>query len=332
MKKILPATSLLMLSVLGLSACGQQSSNSAAPDQGAIKVVATTDVYADLVKEIGGERVEATPLIASTAVDPHSYEATSQDRLAVKDADIVVVNGGGYDAFLTDLAGNDNPGQKIVNAVEVSGLFSADDLAHMQEEHHGEADTDHDHEGHDHEGHDHEGHDHHAYNEHVWYDLDTMKKVADQVAADLAELDPDQADTYRSAARDFSTRLDELITRLKAVDSKKRTYLATEPVSGYLLQDAGFTDATPADLTAAVDSESDIAPLTLQEAKDLLGAGKIDLLAFNEQTQTAQTAEIFSYAQNKDVPSVSFTETLPENTGYIEWMNQNIDNLEKAVA
>lgn len=307
-----------MLSVLGLSACSQGTSGNSVADDGTLKVVATTDVYADLVEEIGGDHVETAPLIASTAVDPHSYEATSQDRLTVKDADLILVNGGGYDAFLTDLAGTDNPDQKVINAVEVSGLFSADDLAHMQEDH-------------AEEGEGHEGHTH-SYNEHVWYDLDTMKKVADQVATDLAELDPANAETYRSAARDFSTRTDELITRLKVLNTQERTYLATESVSGYLLEDAGFSDATPADLTAAVDSESDIAPLTLQEAKDALGAGNINLLAFNEQTQTTQTAEISTYAQSKGVPSISFTETLPENLGYIEWMKQNIDNLEKAVA
>lgn len=135
MKKILPVASLLMLSVLGLSACSQGATGNSAADDGTIKVVATTDVYANVVEEIGGDHVEITPLIASTTVDPHSYEATSQDRLAVKDADMVVVNGGGYDAFLTDLARTDNPDQKVVNAVEVSGLFSADDLAHMQEDH-----------------------------------------------------------------------------------------------------------------------------------------------------------------------------------------------------
>lgn len=319
MQKILPTLSLITLSALTLSACGagDSSSSSSAKDD-IIRVVTTTDVYADLVEALGGDKVEVTPLIASTAVDPHSYEASSQDRLTVKDADLVVVNGGGYDTFLTEMAGSDNPDQIVVNAVEISGLFSAEDLAHMEEEH---SSTEEDHSDHV-----------HSYNEHVWYDLDTMKKVADQVAADLAELDPQNADAYASAAASFSTDADQLLDRLKAIDTEERTYLATEPVSGYMLEDAGFTDSTPADLTAAVDSESDIAPLTLQEAKDALTGGSIDLLAFNEQTQTAQTTEIYTFAQEAGVASVSFTETLPENTGYMDWMIQNIDNLEKAVA
>lgn len=319
MRKILPSISLLAVSALALTACGaSESTSSSAADDGALQVVTTTDVYADVVAAVGGDKVEVTPLIASTAVDPHSYEATSQDRLTVKDADMVVVNGGGYDTFLTEMAGADNPNQIVVNAVEISGLFSADDLAHMAEEH---SSTEEDHSEHV-----------HSYNEHVWYDLDTMKKVADQVATELAELDPENADAYTSAAASFSTDADQLLDRLKAIDTEERTYLATEPVSGYLLEDAGFTDSTPEDLTAAVDSESDIAPLTMQEAKDALTGGSIDLLAFNEQTQTAQTTEIYTFAQEAGVASVSFTETLPENTGYLDWMTQNIDTLEKAVA
>lgn len=319
MRKILPSISLLAVSALALTACGaSESTSSSAADDGALQVVTTTDVYADVVAAVGGDKVEVTPLIASTAVDPHSYEATSQDRLTVKDADMVVVNGGGYDTFLTEMAGVDNPDQIVVNAVEISGLFSADDLAHMAEEH---SSTEEDHSEHV-----------HSYNEHVWYDLDTMKKVADQVATELAELDPENADAYTSAAASFSTDADQLLERLTALDTEERTYLATEPVSGYLLEDAGFTDSTPEDLTAAVDSESDIAPLTMQEAKDALTGGSIDLLAFNEQTQTAQTTEIYTFAQEAGVASVSFTETLPENTGYLDWMTQNIDTLEKAVA
>lgn len=319
MRKILPSISLLAVSALALTACGaSESTSSSAAEDGTLQVVTTTDVYADVVAAVGGDKVEVTPLIASTAVDPHSYEATSQDRLTVKDADMVVVNGGGYDTFLTEMAGTDNPNQIVVNAVEISGLFSADDLAHMAEEH---SSTEEDHSEHV-----------HSYNEHVWYDLDTMKKVADQVATELAELDPENADAYTSAAASFSTDADQLLERLTALDTEERTYLATEPVSGYLLGDAGFTDSTPEDLTAAVDSESDIAPLTMQEVKDALTGGSIDLLAFNEQTQTAQTTEIYTFAQEAGVASVSFTETLPENTGYLDWMTQNIDTLEKAVA
>ncbi|MDO4897944.1 MAG: zinc ABC transporter substrate-binding protein [Rothia sp. (in: high G+C Gram-positive bacteria)] len=316
MKKIVQVASFATVATLVLVGCGADGSTQT--DDGTVKVVTTTDVYADIVKAIAGDKVEVTPLIASTAVDPHSYEATSSDRLTVKDADLVVLNGGGYDTFLEELAGSDNKDQKVINAVEISGLFSEEELAHIADEH-----TDHEGEEHNHV---------HTYNEHVWYDLDTMKKVGQKVAEDLATLDAGNAQTYRDAASSLDKQLDELLTRAKGVDTKERSYLATEPVPGYLLEDAGYKDVTPSDLVAAVETDSDIAPLTMQEAKDVLTKGGADLLAFNEQTQTAQTKEIFNFAQEAKVPSISFTETLPEKQTYVQWMAGNIENIEKAVA
>lgn len=318
MKKAMRGISLLSVAALALTACGAGAGTVA--DDGTIKVVTTTDVYANLVTQIAGDRVEVTPMIASTAVDPHSYEATSSDRLTVKDADLVVLNGGGYDTFLEEMAGSDNEEQTIVNAVEVSGLFDEEELAHINEEH-----------AH-HEGEEAEHHHVHTYNEHVWYDLDAMIKVTNQVAEDLAALDAENAQTYRDAASELVAELEGLLERTQALATQERTYLATEPVPGYLLEDAGYTDVTPDDLVAAVETDSDIAPLTMQEAKDVLAGQQADLLAFNEQTQTAQTKEIFDFATSEQVPTASFSETLPEGQDYVQWMTSNIENIEKAVA
>ncbi len=102
-----------------------------------MKVVASTDVYADIAKQVGGDYIEVTALIASTSTDPHSYEATSADRLKAKDASLIVINGAGYDLFLEDLAGKDNTSQKIVNAVKVSGKLTDAEYTHLVEDHRG---------------------------------------------------------------------------------------------------------------------------------------------------------------------------------------------------
>ena len=91
--------------VSGCSTANSGSNGSSGNDGGKVKVVATTDVYADIVKQVGGDNVDVTPIIASTSTDPHSYEATAADRVKTKDAGLVVVNGGGYDQFLEDMAG-----------------------------------------------------------------------------------------------------------------------------------------------------------------------------------------------------------------------------------
>ena len=65
-------------------------------------------------------------IINRTSQDPHSYEATTQDKLAVSKAELVVENGGGYDDFIHTLA--DDTGLdhgNVINAVDVSGLAPA---------------------------------------------------------------------------------------------------------------------------------------------------------------------------------------------------------------
>lgn len=315
-KSTLALTSLTLASLL-LTGCGAGSSSHSSSAEGQLKVVTTTDVYADLVTAVAGDRVEVQPIISSTAVDPHSYEATSQDRLTVKDAKLVLINGGGYDHFLEEMAGSDNQNQAVLKAVEVSGLFSQEDLDHMAEEHSG----------------DHSDHNHvHSYNEHVWYDIDSMQKLVDQLAQKLSELDPEGAKGYSSRAADYQQKLQGLKDRLTTLATQEGKYLATESVPAYLLEDAGLADITPSDLLAAVDSESDIAPLTMQETKDVISSGQARLLAFNEQTQTKQTEEIRSFAQEASLPAVSFTETLPEGKDYLTWMGDNISAIEETRA
>ena len=99
-KHFLTAMGSLAASSLLLAGCATENktssgSSSSAGSNGKVKVVASTDVYADIAKQVGGDYVEVTALIASTSTDPHSYEATSADRLKAKDASLIVINGAG---------------------------------------------------------------------------------------------------------------------------------------------------------------------------------------------------------------------------------------------
>lgn len=298
--------------LLGLTACaGGDAEDTAAPDD-ALTVVTTTSVYADVVREIGGDAVVVDPVIDSTAQDPHSYEATAQDRLAVENADLVVLNGGGYDAFMEDLAG---AGQApVVEAYEVSG-------------HAGQTE-----EPEPHEGHEHEDHEHGGGNEHVWYDLDAMDEVATAVADRLAELDADGASDYRANADSFSDRLDALKQRISEAPADNAAFVATEPVAVYLLEDAGLHDDTPAEFTAAVENGTDVPPLVLRQVREELQDGHVQLLAFNAQTASGQTEQLRDDARTAGAAVVEFTETLPEGTTYLEWMDENVTAVTDALA
>ncbi|GGG57865.1 metal ABC transporter substrate-binding protein [Kocuria dechangensis] len=302
--------------LLGLTACGQGEAPTGEASSDALSVVTTTSVWADVVREVGGDAVVVDPVIDSTAQDPHSYEATAQDRLAVRDADLVVLNGGGYDAFMEDLAAQgDAP---VVNAVEASGLEAA--TGEPAEEPAGETQP---------AGED--EHDHGGLNEHVWYDLGSTDEVARAIADRLAELDPDGADAYGANAEAFAGELAALERRLAEAPADGAAFVATEPVAVRLLEDAGLHDDTPTEFTAAIEGGTDVPPLVLRDIRREIADGHVQLLAFNAQTASGQTEQLRDDAREAGAAVVEFTETLPEGTSYLEWMDGNVDRVLEAL-
>ncbi|NUT70081.1 metal ABC transporter solute-binding protein, Zn/Mn family [Pseudarthrobacter sp. C4D7] len=304
-----------------LSACSPQQPQAANQGQ-EISVVASTNVYGDIARTIGGDKVQVTSIINSAGQDPHSYEATAQDRLAVSKARLVIENGGGYDDFLhTLVASNKLDAESVLTAVDVSGLAQPGDAA-----------TDGTTATHD-AGDGHDGHDHGGLNEHVWYSLPAMERIADGIAGKLAALDPGSAATFTANADSFKSSLSDLHGRLDAMKSAGGggRVAVTEPVPMYLLEDAGLSNVTPEEYTAAIEEGADVPPAVLKEATDLVGSRTVRLLAYNAQTEGPQTEALKKAAENAGVPVVDFTETLPEGKTYLQWMTDNVNNISKVL-
>jgi zinc/manganese transport system substrate-binding protein len=328
----LAVPALLAVSTLGLAACGDGGSGapgSSGADDGVLTIVTPTNVYGDIAAAVGGDDVEVTAIVTSLSQDPHSYEPTVQDKLSVSGADLVIENGGGYDAFLGRLA-DETGGATVLSAVEVSGLeeghedtdgasgasagasddASADASAHV------------------------EGHQHGTFNEHVWYDLPAMVGLADAIAEELGRLDGDNAEAYRERADAFAAQLQPIQDRLAALasDGPGGEVAVTEPVPAYLLEAAGLENVTPEEFSEAIEEETDVPVAVLQEMKALVSGGTLAFLAYNGQTEGSQTEAVRSAADDAGLPVLDFTETLPEGEDYVSWMTANTENIEAALA
>ncbi|MCU1516867.1 MAG: transporter substrate-binding protein [Pseudarthrobacter sp.] len=325
MRRPAARTSLAALAGLGLllSACsgeGAPGASSPAAGAGGINVVASTNVYGDIAKAVGGDKVSVTAIINKTSQDPHSYEATAQDRLVVSKAELVIENGGGYDGFIHTLADDSNiPHSSIVSAVEVSGLAPEEESTEAAAS---EPADDHGH-----------THDHGEFNEHVWYSLAAMGKLADELAAKFGEVDPASAATFTANAQGFKSELDGLSGQLAALSATDAgtPVAVTEPVPLYLLEAAGLENRTPEDYTAAIEEGTDVPPAVLKAATDLAGSQDLGFLAYNAQTEGAQTEAVKKAAETAGVPVVDFSETLPEGKTYLQWMTDNVDNISKVL-
>jgi zinc/manganese transport system substrate-binding protein len=323
------ASALVLAGCAGAGASGEENAD------GAIQVVASTNVYGQIAEEIGGDAVEVTSIVTSSSQDPHSYEASAQDQLVVSRADLVIENGGGYDAFIDGLLEASGSEVHVLTAAEFSHDWP-ENAGHEEEATGDAAATAGAEEEHDHaegEEHDH-AHEHvEGFNEHVWYDPHTMEHLAEAIAEELTELAPDAADEIQVNAEAFIAGIAELEGALAEIEGAAAgaKVFATEPVPGYLVRAAGLDDITPEAFSEAVEEGQDVPPATLLEARNLLDAGDVRVVVTNTQTGGAETQQVLSDAEERSIPVIEFAETLPEGQTYLSWMDENIAALAAAL-
>jgi zinc/manganese transport system substrate-binding protein len=270
-----------------------------------LSIVASTNVYGSIAHAIAGDRAEVTNIIDSPAQDPHSYEASARDRLAISKADIVIVNGEGYDSFIEPLlAASPDDDRVVIDAVEASGFVVDGPLV-------------------DRIG---------PFNEHVWYSIEAMRSLAARLAHDLSRLDPDNADAYDGGLAAFDEGLDGLSARTTAISEQYWGLGAalTEPVAGYLIHDAGLFDQTIG-FGEAIEEGRDVPPRELQQTLDFIRLHMVKILVVNEQTTSPEVEQVVKAAEAAGVPVMTVTETLPAGTDYLDWMSDNVTALETAL-
>ena len=317
----------LPLSALLLAGCGGEST--AAGDGDGTTVVTSTNVYASIVSAIAGDAVEVEPIIDDAAQDPHEYEATSRDQLTLSRADMVVMNGGGYDSFVTTMLNALDTEPAVVDAVSVSDLPGAAEAAESGHDHEGE-------DAHDHEGHDHEGHDHGpgSFNEHVWYSIPTMISLVDEIEAQLAEVAPDDEAQFEENAQTLHGQLEDLQLRIDdlAQGHDGQAAAVTEPVALWLFEDLGLTNVIPDDFVYSVEAGSDVSPVVVADATEALETEDVQVFAFNPQTSGPEADALLDAADEQGIPVIEVTETIQADDDYVNWMTATVDAVEQALS
>ncbi len=314
------AVGLSFAAALTLTACSSETSS-----DGALTVVASTNVWGSVAQAVAGDKVEVSSIITEPSSDPHSFEASPTDAAKLTDASLIVYNGGGYDHFVDDIINTGNGEQLSVNAFELFGAGAhAGETGHEGEEagHAGEE-----------AGHEGDVHEHGEVNEHVWYDVATVDATAHAIAEKLGQLDPDNADVYTANAETFHGRLAEItaVTDGIAAAHKDAPIAQTEPIAHYLVESAALNDVTPADFTSAIENGNDPAPAAIAATRQLITDKQVKAVVYNTQTQDKVTEDVRATAEAAGVPVVEVTETLPEGLDYIQWQTNTAQALAKAL-
>lgn len=275
------------------------ASSSGTSTSAPIEVVASTNVWGDIAKQIGGDHVNVTSIMSDPNADPHQYEADAKTAAALSKSQFVVENGLGYDDFMDKLlSASPNPSRKVLNAADVMAITGAD------------------------------------ANPHVWYDIAKIPDVATAIATQLGTLDPADAATFTANAKTFT---DSLAPITAAITNVKTTYSGapvgyTERVPGYLVDAAGLKLATPASFAQSIEDGNDPSPADNAAMNAALTNKAIKVLLYNGQVTSPATDAVKQLAQKNGVPVVGVTETLPPtDKDFQAWQLRQITEITTAL-
>jgi len=233
MRRILTLARMAGITALavGATACGGDD----AQDEGRPTIVVTTNVLGDVVSETVGDaaRVE---VIMPIGADPHTFSASARQATTMEDADLLVVNGAGFEASMDDLIDAVADGGTPVFAVaDVVDLLPATGDDHDDETHDDESVDDESVDDHHHDG---------DADPHLWTDPTRVATAVDALADRVAELDGIDADAVRASAAGYRDTLDaldaEIADIVAAVPPERRLLVTNHRVFAYFADRYGF--------------------------------------------------------------------------------------------
>ncbi|MEO7193678.1 MAG: zinc ABC transporter substrate-binding protein, partial [Pseudonocardiaceae bacterium] len=232
--------------------------------------------------------------------DPHSYEVSPRVASHVAAAQLVIQNGVGYDDFMTKIE-SASPGSNR-QVITVQQLLDLPDS---------------------------------TPNPHLWYDPNTMPKVADTLAADLSKLQPANASYFTANAAQFITSLRPWLAAIATFKAKYAgtPVATTEPVADYLLRAMGTDNLTPFRFQADIMNGVDPTPQDVALENGFFTGHRVTVFVYNQQVTDSLTQSFIATARQANIPVVGVYETMPTpGYTYQSWMLAEVDALTKAVA
>lgn len=305
-------TAITFLLLVLLTGCNGESGGTAADlSERPVRVVATTSMITDLVRQVGGDRVEVTGLMGP-GVDPHLFKASEGDTLRLARADVIFYNGLQLEGKMADVL--EQMGRRV-KTVAVTSCLSPTEIRPAPDGQDGLPDP------------------------HIWFDVRLWMKAAELVRDTLAELDPTHAATYQARAERYLKKLSELHAYVQQQAEKippaRRVLVTAHDAFFYFGQAYGFEVRGLQGInTAAEASTADV-----KELADFIVQRRIPAI-FVETSVSSRTIEAVQAAVQAQGYRVRLGGSLysdalgnpgtPQGT-YVGMMRHNIDTIVKAL-
>jgi zinc/manganese transport system substrate-binding protein len=287
--------------------CGLLFSFSAHADTGKLKVAASFSILGDIVQQIGGDVIELHVLAGANS-DAHVFEPTPADAKTLAGADLVIINGLGFEGWIERLVSASGYKGEVLTASK--GIKTLG----QEEEHH------------DHDEHDHHG----SVDPHAWHNVANVKTYVANIRDALVKYDAANAAVYNARTRDYLLQLDKLDAWIKSEVAKvpqvKRKVITTHDSFRYFADGYGISFIAP----LGVSTDSDASAGDIARLIDQLRAGQVQAV-FLENISDGRVIRQLQADAQAHIGGTLYSDALSEKSGkagtYIDLMRHNTAQL-----
>lgn len=261
----------------------------------AIQIVAAENFYGDVAQSIGGNHVSVYSIMRNPNQDPHIFSASPEIAERVAQANVVIENGVGYDAWMNHIYAASAKKAVLINVGHLMGKKP-------------------------------------GANPHIWYNPETMPVFAKTLTLALSKLDPANEKTYQKNLQVFlkqSTAYQEAVATVRK-QVAGMSIAATEPVFGYLAAALGLK-VLDQKFQWDLMNGTDLSPSEVSKFIRELNTKAVKLLVYNSQVIDPTTVNIRTLALKDHIPVVGVSETMPPKQHYYSWMYSELTAVASAL-
>ncbi|MBO6655429.1 MAG: zinc ABC transporter substrate-binding protein [Pseudomonadales bacterium] len=264
-----------------------------------LKVVTSFSILADLLQQIGGDHVSIVNLVESNS-DAHMYRPLPSDAVAIRNADLVVFNGLGFEGWILRLLENDQvAGMRLVASNGVDAIRQD-----------GETDP------------------------HAWQSFRNIRIYVNNIGDALVMLLPEHADDLMARREAYLQQVrtleDQLLAKLSEVPTNDRVVVTSHDAFGYLGRELDIEFLAP--LGLSLDSEASAEDVA--ELIDQIRARNVTAL-FVENINNPRLLNSIAEETGVAIGGSLYSDALSESAGpaatYLDMMRFNIESLIKAL-
>lgn len=240
----------------------------------------------------------------------HDFQLTPEDMKLLSTADVFIINGGGIESFMKEVA-EAYPKLKIIEACENTSLLSEEE----KDIHHHEEETE-------------QEHAHGDVNAHAWMSVSAYETQVQTIADGLSEADPERSSAYQNGAKAYLGKLDELKKRqekLKQEISGQSVILFHEAYA-YVAEDYGLQVNYLLDL----DEERQVSAGEVSDVLSAVRKGHVKYILAEELYGKSMGDTIQKESDAKVLYLDPLNRGTYEKDSYINGMKKNMEILEEA--